>query len=911
MRKLLLACSLFVASIASLQAQVFADKVVDAGPCDPIVPIFCPGGVQNASHAVDADPTSYALLRTDLGLVSTAFIELGFSTEIVPGSIVGVRVEENNTILNVDLIETIVIDVLDTAGNVIASKNDFNLTDLNLLLDANEGRILGVPTPDSLDYVIGSVRITLNGLLSVINDLRVYAGIAIQPSDACSFTQLTDIISTQNVNDETNLIDEDPDNFAVISIPVSLGQNGFIHLGLDDVATAGDFVGFTVEPNNSFLSAGVIENITIEGFDSLGNVVFTQDNFSIADLILVANVRTLALIGYNIPTTDSIEVASIKLTFSPVVGVLTELRVYNGFKASNLVNGLEVTSNSDFICSGGNVTLTAEAGFDSYVWSNGDSGQSITVDAAGMYSVIATFANGDCKVSGSINLAAQDLLVSFETVAPSCKTADGSITATVAGGTGNYSYLWSNGSTDSAIVSVPADAYSVAITDNVLGCTFSSDINLSNPGGPFYTGYVVNSRFNKNDGEIYLSVDASDSVTVSWVDGSSNFVRQGLAPGKYTSKVTNNNSCTAVKTFTIANGRGNGNGNTGGSGNGGSDSATFSITATLTSAGCNQANGAIDLEVSDANRTFSYAWSNGSANQDISGLTAGLYTVIVTDIVTGEQVDSTFSLNSQNGPTITLVALNEETCTGDRDASITITAGILPTTVLWSNGATTTTIANLAPGTYSVEATGVLTGCTSYAQYTVIKRNTIQLSLNSTEVTCDPDTTDGTAMADAVGGRMPYSYVWSTGETTQTIENLSAGTYSLLFSDANGCTVEDSVKVELSDKCDGIVDPTDPTNPNDPIVSRDDVPNVFTPNGDGKNDTWKIVNDPSSYDELGVKVFNRLGDRVFESGAYNNGWRGTYQSTGENLPEGTYFYEITADKNGKRSVIKGFTVIKR
>lgn len=910
MRKLLLACSLFVASIASLQAQVFADKVVDAGPCDPIIPIFCPGGVLNAQNAVDADPSTFALLKTDLGLVSTAFIELGFSTEIAPGSIVGVRIEESNTILNIDLLETIVVDVLDTAGNIVATKSDFNLTDLNLLLDANESRFIGVPTPDSLDYVIGSVKVTLNGVLSVLNDLKVYAGIAIQPFDACNFTELSNIIETSNVIDEANLVDANPETFAVINLPISLVQNGFIHLGLDEVASGGDYVGFTVEPNNSFLSVGVIQNIIIQGYDSLGNEVFLQENLSIADLVLVANVRSVAQVGYEIPNAATYEVASVKLTFQPTIGILTSIRVFNAFKASNLVSGLDIASTSNFVCSGGTTTLTAEDGFDTYEWSNGESGKSINVSSAGTYSVLATFSNGDCKASGNITLTAQDLLVDFETEAPSCNTADGSITAIVSGGSGDYSYEWSNGSTDSNIVSVPADAYSVTITDNVLGCTFSSNFNLSNVDGPFYTGYVVNSRFNKNDGEIYLSVDASDSVTVNWTDGSTNFVRQGLAPGTYTSKVSNLDNCVSVKSFTILNGRGNGNGNTGGTGNGDSDTASFSITATVTQAGCNQAIGAIDVEVSDAARSFSYSWSNGSANQDIAGLTAGLYTVVVTDIATGEQVDSTFSVNSQNGPAITLNSITEETCTGDKNASISITAGILPATVLWSNGATTNTITNLAPGTYSVEATSIITGCTSYAQYTIVKRNTIQLNLSSTEVTCDPDTMDGTAVADAVGGRMTYSYLWSNGETTPTIENLSAGTYTVIFSDANGCTVEDSVVVELSSLCDDVIDP-DPTDTTTVITTRDDVPNVFTPNGDGTNDTWKIVSNPDSYDELSVKVFNRLGDRVFESGAYNNGWRGTYQSTGENLPEGTYFYEIIAAKNGERNLIKGFTVIKR
>ncbi len=899
MRKLLLACSLLVASIASLQAQVFADYVVDAGPCDPIIPIFCPGGVQNASHAVDADPGSYALLRTDVGLISTAFINLGFSNAPAPGSIVGVNIEENNTILNVDLLEAIVIDVLDTAGNVIVSKNDFNLTDLNVLIDNSEGRFIAITTPDSLDYVIQSVRITVNGLLSVINDLKVYSGVAIQPGSACGLTALTDIINTENVNDETNLVDEDPDNYAVISLPVSLGQNGFIHMGLENVATAGDFVGFTIEPNNTFLELGVIGSITIEGFDADENQVFEKSDLAIADLTLIANQTARAQVGFNIPQGDTMEVASIKITLSPIIGLLTELRVYNGIVLRNGAFGIDVTASSEKVCSGGNVTLTAEAGYDTYKWSNGKTGQSISINTAGTYTVLAETNDGSCSVSGSIAIESEELNIEFTSEQPTCQTADGSVAVQVTGGSDAYTYLWSTGATDSNIVSVPAEVYTVTVTDATLGCEVTKQFNLSNPEGPFFTGFVVNSTLGNNDGEIYLSVNENDSVTVNWVDGSNNFIRQGLAPGDYTAKVKNSSNCVSIKTFTILNG-GKPDDNNGDS--------TFVLTATVSDATCNQENGSIDLEVGNTTNSYSYLWSNGSTNQDISDLAAGLYSVTVTDVNTGEQRNATYAVNTTAGPVIILQELNEETCSGDRSASITINTAFIPGQIEWSNGATTASITDLAPGVYSVKVTDFVFGCSAYAQYTINRRDPITYSLSSTEVTCDPDTMDGTAMVITSGGKEDFTFEWSNGENTALIENLEAGMYTVLFADANGCSFEDSVFVALSSKCDGVVTPP---GDDDVITDRDDVPNVFTPNNDGTNDGWVVVNNPASYDELSAKVYNRLGDLVFEDANYDNTWTGTYKNTGEALPEGTYFYEIVAAKNGKRNILKGFVVIKR
>jgi gliding motility-associated-like protein len=899
MRKLLLACSLLVASIASLQAQVFADYVVDAGPCDPIIPIFCPGGVQNASHAVDADPGSYALLRTDLGLISTAFIDLGFTSNPSVGSIVGVNIEENNTILNVDLLESIVVDVLDTAGNVIVSKNDFNLTDLNVLIDNSEGRFISVKTPDTLDYVIQSVRVTVNGLLSVVNDLKVFSGVAIEPAGECGVTFLDKIINTDNVNDETNLTDEDPDNFAVISIPVSLGQNGFIHMELENVATAGDFVGFTIEPNNTFLELGVIGSLNIEGFDTAGNQVFEKSDLAIADLTLIANQTARAQIGYNIPAGDTIEVGSIKLTMSPIIGVLTELRVFNGLVLSNGAFGIDVTASSDKVCTGGNITLTAEAGFDTYTWNTGQTGQSISVETSGTYTVIAESNDGKCKVSGNIAIESEELNIAFTSEQPSCNNADGSVAVQVSGGSDTYSYMWSNNATDSNITSVPADVYFVTVTDATLGCEVTKQFNLSNPDGPFFTGFVVNATTGNNDGEIYLSVDERDSVTVDWTDGSNNFIRQGLAPGDYTAKVKDNSSCTSIITFTVLNGQ-NGVDNNGDS--------TFVLSATVNNATCNQANGSIDLEVGNTTNSYNYIWSNGATTQDIENLEAGLYSVIVTDANTGEQREATYAINSTGGPIINLDEIVEETCSGDRNASITINTAFIPGQIEWSNGATTATISDLAPGVYTVKVTDFVFGCSSYAEFTVIRRNPITYNISSTEVTCLPDTMDGTAMVTTTGGREDFTFEWSNGDDTALIENLSAGMYSVIFADANGCAFEDSVFVNLSSDCDGVVTPP---GDDDVITERDDVPNVFTPNNDGTNDGWVVAKNPASYKELNVQVYNRLGDVVFENSNYDNSWTGTYKNTGEALPEGTYFYEIVAAKNGKRNIIKGFVVIKR
>lgn len=82
------------------------------------------------------------------------------------------------------------------------------------------------------------------------------------------------------------------------------------------------------------------------------------------------------------------------------------------------------------------------------------------------------------------------------------------------------------------------------------------------------------------------------------------------------------------------------------------------------------------------------------------------------------------------------------------------------------------------------------------------------------------------------------------------------------------------------------------------------IPNVFTPNGDGKNDVFKIIG-LEGFEKVNVKVFNRWGNEVYNNGNYKNDWDGS------NLNEGTYYYLIVLNHAGKTESYKGWVLIKR
>ncbi|MCR9098278.1 MAG: hypothetical protein NXI30_28995, partial [bacterium] len=105
----------------------------------------------------------------------------------------------------------------------------------------------------------------------------------------------------------------------------------------------------------------------------------------------------------------------------------------------------------------------------------------------------------------------------------------------------------------------------------------------------------------------------------------------------------------------------------------------------------------------------------------------------------------------------------------------------------WSNNATTKDLSGLAAGTYSVVVTDA-NSCTATASVTITEPTPVTANYSTIDVTCY-NGSDGKVNVSASGGTSPYKYLWSTGATTQEISGLSAGTYFVVVTDANGCKI--------------------------------------------------------------------------------------------------------------------------
>ena len=207
------------------------------------------------------------------------------------------------------------------------------------------------------------------------------------------------------------------------------------------------------------------------------------------------------------------------------------------------------------------------------------------------------------------------------------------------------------------------------------------------------------------------------------------------------------------------------------------------------------ATGSINLTVAGGTPPYTYLWSNEATTKDLSNVSAGTYTVTVTDAnlctVTASATVSQPSAVLDASATATDVK-----CFGEATGSVdlTVTGGTAPYTYLWSNGATTEDLSNVPAGTYTVTVTDANL-CTVTATTTITQpAAALDASATATDVKCFGEST-GTVDLIVTGGTAPYTYLWSNAATTEDLVNVVAGTYTVTVTDANLCTAITTVTV--------------------------------------------------------------------------------------------------------------------
>jgi hypothetical protein len=376
-----------------------------------------------------------------------------------------------------------------------------------------------------------------------------------------------------------------------------------------------------------------------------------------------------------------------------------------------------------------------------------------------------------------------DIMISDMTIDPLCAgLATGSIDLTVSGGISPYSYSWSNGAMTEDLNNLTGGTYQATITD-AAGCTAISEMIVINEpvtmtATPFADQILCNGE---SSGIIELIVSGgTEPYTYLWSNGETDPALKELFAGFYSVTITDANGCMLpVGPIEIIE----------------PDILTANFTAV--NVVCHgESTGSIDLNVIGGTQPYSFTWSNNSIAEDLNNISAGSYSVAITDangctfavgpIVVTEPDALVWSFTSTN------VLCNGE-ATGSID--LTVSDSAPPYTFLWSDNSTTEDLTNITAGTYQGTVTNANGCAVVVGPITISEPDPLSWNVETSDVICFGESS-GNIDLMVSGGVFPLTYLWSNGSTDEDLENIPAGAYSLTITDANGCmVVPDTIRI--------------------------------------------------------------------------------------------------------------------
>jgi len=441
----------------------------------------------------------------------------------------------------------------------------------------------------------------------------------------------------------------------------------------------------------------------------------------------------------------------------------------------------------------GSITLTVSGGSGSYayLWSNGADAADNPGLSAGDYSVTVTDSLG-CSIveqyavaAGVSDLAVTDTLI---TDASCGAGSDGSIALTVSGGSGTYTYLWSDGATEALNQGLTPGGYTVTVTD-AGGCSIVEAYSVS--AGISDLSVALDSIADAscasgNDGAItVVGSGGTGAYTYAWSNGAAGATASELTPGDYRVTVTDEAGCNVDTAYQV-----------------GAGVSDLEVTDTIRSvASCLSASdGGLTVTVSGGAGPYTYAWSNGATSAANLGLTPGDYGLTVTDAA-GCTIEEQYTVEASDGFSVEATIV-EPLCGGSNGTILLdLEEDEARYSLNWSNGATTANISGLSPGIYSVTITDTLSTCTVEESFD-LSWEPLSAEMSYRCQLGDNDEVMSFAAVNAAGGTAPYTFRWSTGfEETAPVRSVvpvpGAGTYAVTITDATGCPAALTVEVPV------------------------------------------------------------------------------------------------------------------
>jgi gliding motility-associated-like protein len=505
----------------------------------------------------------------------------------------------------------------------------------------------------------------------------------------------------------------------------------------------------------------------------------------------------------------------------------------------------------------GSITVNATGGTGgyTYMWNTGQTTAGISNLSMGADTVTVTDGNGCMVVLGDSIHNPSAITSTIAGTNVTCANAhNGSVTLTVSGGTGTYTYMWSNFANTQNLTGINGGMFTVIETDGS-GCMHWDTITITEPMPLMSALTTTNVNcYGGGTGSILATVTGgTQPYSYTWTGTAGNdSIATNLTMGSYSLLVTDANGCTVNGSANITqpltgisisatvhdmtcNNANNGSitvNATGGTGgysymwNGGQTTATISNlragadTVTVTDAnGCKAMigdsihnpsaitsaisgtnvtcasahNGALTLTVRGGTGSYTYLWSNFANTQNLSGINGGLYSVVITDASGCMHRDSI--LIAEPAPMILSSATTVPSCSYSSNGAINLTAqgGVRPYTYSWNNGQATANISNLSGGTYHVIVMDS-NHCQMSDSVTLVAPAALSVNNGITQPSC-AGSTNGSIALSVSGGTIPYSYRWNTNDSTHILSGRGAGTYTVIITDSKGCIMMDTAKI--------------------------------------------------------------------------------------------------------------------
>jgi gliding motility-associated-like protein len=573
---------------------------------------------------------------------------------------------------------------------------------------------------------------------------------------------------------------------------------------------------------------------------------------------------------------------------------------------------------------------------------------------AGSYTVIVKDANDCLFYSPLYNIIEPLSSLNASLNGPNllCYGDTGSIILTVNGGTPNYSFFWNNGASSQNLNGIGSGAFSVTIVDDN-NCDFIRTISVTEPDALVLLHDLNNLLcYQDNSGSINTTLNGGVTpYEYQWNNGDTLSYINNLSSGTYNLVVHDNNNCILNQSFIVE------------------EPDLLEINFQHTHVDCyGNSTGEIDITVVGGTPDYTYDWSNLSNDEDLVNIPFGSYDLTIVDS-NFCKASTTITIN-QPSEIVYNIQILDLLCNNISDGEITINvSGGTPAYIYSIDGGnnyqTNNVFVGLSSGTYSI---WIKDDNSCFKNQTEFIDQPLSFSnIGSSQIDIEKCFGDATGSIDLIvsGQNPPYSYSWSNGASSSSLNNLMSDSYDVVVSDLNNCEISytflitepqelelefDIQSASCQERDDGSITTfvkggtgqiyyewSNGQNSSDifdlpigtyslniydtegcslPIEYFDvgfdnfnaclEIPSGFTPNNDNIHDEW-IIYGLDDFNDIQIKVFNRWGQEVFYSNGTEKVWDGKFN--GEDLPIATYYYVIEINQSEK--VFNGTVTIKR